>query len=249
MNSSKTIIEKSIGELNIQKISCEKEVISLDSAICTLENFISKYIIVENVKAEIRKPQRKTRRNGYANRGKITEDSVRDAIIELVKNPPAELSGPNKLDKGFFTISQVASVMGCTPQTKIKQYLVSFCVKGMLEKKKFLTGYQYKYIFPEKDYMITGRDIVDGNYSQRIAQSDPIPGTGKNNTVIRNKDVEKMVAQAKSEGFSVERLGSDHLRISKNGTGRIATISATGRDKARYVENVRSDLKRIGVNV
>jgi hypothetical protein len=249
MNSSKVIIEKSISELKTQKISCEKEVISLDSAICTLENLISKNNIVENVKREIEKPRRKTRRNGHANRGKITEDSVRDAIIELVKNPPAELSGPNKLDKGFFTISQVAAVMGCTPQSKIKQYLVSFYTKGMLEKKKFLTGYQYRYITPVESIGKSINFKINPTIEQKIAQSVPIPGTGKNNIVIRNKDVEKMVAQAKAEGFNIERLGSDHLRISKNGIGKMATISATGRDKARYVENVKSDLRRIGVNV
>jgi len=53
MNSSKTIIEKSISELKTQKISLEKEVISLDSAICTLENLISKTNIIENVKHQV----------------------------------------------------------------------------------------------------------------------------------------------------------------------------------------------------
>lgn len=249
MNSSKTIIEKSISELKNQKISCENEVMSLDSAICTLENLISKYIIVENVKAEIRRPQRKTRRNSYANRGKITEDSVRDAIIELIKNPPPILARAHRLESGCVTSSQIAKVLGVSESRKIREILVKFENKGMLESRAYKRGKQYRYVAPVDTI---GKDIYyrpPPEIQQKIAQSVPIPGTGKNNTVIRNKDVEKMVAQAKSEGFSVERLGSDHLRISKNGTGKMATISATGRDKARYVENVRSDLKRIGVNV
>lgn len=253
MSSSKIIIEKSISELRKQKISYEKEVISLDSAICTLENLISKTNIVENVKYQVdeeiknKKLQRKNRGNGYANRGKITEDSVRDAIIKLIKNPLAEFGHHHKLANGFFTSSQIAQMLGVTENRRIRDILKKFYEKGMLETKPYKRGFQYRYIDINHLPSYKIPDPLLGQ--QKIARSVPIPGTGKNNTVIRNKDVEKMVAQAKSEGFSVERLGSDHLRISRNGTGRIATISATGRDKARYVENVRSDLKRIGVNV
>lgn len=241
MNSSKAIIEKSISELKIQKISCEKEVISLDSAICTLENLISKNIIVENVKAEIKKTQRKTRRN----RGKITEDSVRNAIIELIKNPPQTLAGAHRLESGCVTSSQIAKVLGVSENRAIREFLIKLENKGMLESRTYKRGKQYKYVHP---YNILNKDInfLIGPAEQRkIAQSVPISGIGKNNIAIRNKDVEKMVAQAKSEGFNVERVGLDYLRISKNGTGKIATISTTG----RYVENVRSELKRIGVSV
>lgn len=247
--SYNTIIQKSIEELRTQKSSYEKEVFRLDSAICTLEDLISKDNIIESVKKEVRKPQRKTRGNGYANRGKITEDSVRDAIIELIKNPPPTLARAHRLESGCITSSQIAKVLEVSESRKIRDILIKFENKGMLESRAYKRGKQYKYVHP---YNALTKDInflISPVVQREIAQSVPIPGTGKNNAVIRNKDVEKMVAQAKSEGFTVERLGSDHLRISKNGTGKMATISATGRDKARYVENVKSDLRRIGVNI
>lgn len=244
-NSTNTILNKSIVELRKKSASLFKEIEDIGNAIKSIENLLLEEPQAHTIK---NKPSEKKKKSRY--KSKISEISIRDSIIDIYKNPLVE-NRRFPLDVGFFTsttIKENLNVSDGAPVMRIKEVLENFENKGILESKKYKTGKQYRYIPPA----VTGPG-KEFEHSKVVAESDnisavpPVPGTGKNGLTLRNKDIEKLVNKAVSEGFTAERLGSDHLRISKN--GKIATISTTGADKARYVENCRSDLKRIGVQI
>lgn len=246
-NSTNQILNKSIKELRSKKNGLELEILSLNLTISNIEN-----LITEDNRSIVNKKDKKTKKKSKSNRrALITENSVRDGIIEWVKNPiNVNNSGMHGCAPGYFTSSNIANVIGVSKSSgsTISKFLEKFELKGIVESKVYKNGKQYKYISPT----VTGpgKEFEQSKAiapPTNISASAPIPGTGKNGLTLRNKDIEKLVNKAVSEGFTAERLGSDHLRISKS--GKIATISTTGTDKARYVENCRSDLKRIGVQV
>lgn len=244
-NSTNTILNKSLIELRKKSAFLFNEIEEIGITIKSIENLLSVGAQSEATKNRHPKKKRKSRQ-----KSKISETTIRDSIIDIYKNPRVE-DRHFPLNTGFFTTTTIKENLNLSdgaPVVRIKEVLENFENKGILESKKYKTGKQYRYIPPATTG--PGKEFEQSKAitsPTNISMSNPIPGTGKNGLTLRNKDIEKLVNKAVSEGFTAERLGSDHLRISKS--GMIATISTTGTDKARYVENCRSDLKRIGVQV
>lgn len=239
-NSTKTILNKSLSELRKKQTLLSKEIENIAIAISSIENVIVPEQAI-NVKSKV------FTNNLYKRRAPLSENQVRDAVIEIAKNTKAY--GVRSVSQGYFTSGSVMKYLDHSFSGTISKYLNIFESRGMLESKKFRTGKQYKYIPPTvtgpgKEFEQSKAITPPAN----ISASALIPGTGKNGLTLRNKDIEKLVNKAVSEGFTAERLGSDYLRIISK-SGKVATISTTGTDKAMYVENCRSDLKRIGVQV
>lgn len=238
-NSTNQILNKSLSELRKKQASLFKEIENISTAISSIENILTP--------APEKVGSTKTKNIRRHSSPKITEKSVREAILNIVNNPPIGNQRFKPLP-GFFTSKYIYDELGLKSNYEnLQPILDKFVEKKMLESKPYKRGRQYRYIHPTETGPGSQFEKIKNNISKLSSEktSAPIPGTGKNGITLRNKDVEKMVSLAKAQGFAVERLGSDHLRISKN--GKIATISTTGADKARYVENCKADLKRIGV--
>lgn len=249
MNTSATILNKTINDLQARRDLIEQELYNINNTITSIENIVlnedkknsrsSKDIVT--VKPVVKKRRRK--RNS-TNRSIITENSVRDGIIELVKNPPQNFSGAaHKLDSGFFVCSHIANILGVVPNTKINKIVNKFEENGMLESRTYKNGKQYRYIKPESG---TTSLSVPVSYEPNNVSS-PVPGINNNNIHTRDKDVEKLLRRANAQGFDITRLGSDHIRVS-NSKGELITISATG-NKRYELTKISSDLQKIGMRI
>ena len=104
MNTSNEILKKSIKELEAKRESIDFELYNINNTITGIEAILlneNKQDSGPSIKtATTKTPRAKKRRRKRAkqtSRTIITEGLVRDAIIELVKNPPRNFSGaPHK---------------------------------------------------------------------------------------------------------------------------------------------------------
>lgn len=242
MRSYTDITQNYLSELEKRKALCQEELSEIDIAITNCKNLVDGNIITTApvVKTKIRKKPKK-----------ITEKMIRDAIIHISKNP-VDRRNRFPVDEGFFTQSHINDYLEITHHNVVtKRILDKFVDKKILESKSYKRGTQYRYIPHTEisraiDTQISTEPKLAED-SNRYANGEPVPGTGKQSLHARDKDVEKMLRSAESQGYKVERLGSDHLRV-RNGSGKGATISTTA-SSSRLVPNVKADLRRIGVNV
>jgi hypothetical protein len=62
-----------------------------------------------------------------------------------------------------------------------------------------------------------------------------------------NKDLNKILRQLRKWGWTIERVGTGHVRV-MNRDGRIAVLSSSCSD-ARGILNAKSDLRKLGAPV
>lgn len=267
MNNSQEILRNSLNELKSQRDKAQKEVLQYDSAITRLEGVLidigeitPAQILAEKPKVA-KQPKEKTRKQQRYYSSKITENSVRDAIIELTKNPPEPYKGIFKLKEGFFTSVSVADIIGIhkSESSAIKIILEKFVDKGILEYDKYKNGRQYRYIPPAEtgpgDAAIAQSKLnipgISAGFAAdsgiRTSRGNTIPGIGVSKIHTRDKDVQKLIRVAEQQGYLAEVKGSNHILVS-DGNGRSTTISATS-NSSRLLDKVRTDLRNIGVKV
>jgi hypothetical protein len=237
MTNYDQITKNYIKELEARKKQCEEELSKLDVAIISLSN-----IIIKAKSSSVSKKQTKRRSRPK----KITESMVRDAVIYITKNP-VDRKNRFPVDEGFFTQTHIREFLELTRYSQeIKTFLEKMVGNGILESRDYKNGKQYRYIKPENT--VLPGTLLSPSSLKKSTYAEPVPGTGNRYHTIRNIDVKKMVKTAQEQGFIVERNGSDHLVVI-GGDGKRISISTTGADKARYVENTKADLKRIGVQL
>jgi hypothetical protein len=223
-----------LAELEKRKVLCQEEIEELNVAITSARSLLG--VKLAEKPRNVPKESKKTK--------KITERMVRDAVIYISKNP-VDRKNRFPVEEGFFTQSHINEFMGVFRYNpSVKAILDKMVSKGILETRKYKNGLQYRYIKPDAATSVAVKEVKKYKQENR---SQPIPRTGNNYHTIRNKDIEKAIKSAESQGFIISRLGSDHIRVSKE--GKFTTISTTGADKARGVENTRAALKRIGVEL
>ena len=238
-NSSTVILNKTIKELETKRESIEQELYNVNNTIVGIKSILlgSEDNSGPSIKTAPKQSPRKKRRRKYkqTKRVLITENSVRDAIIELVKNPAPNFSGIHKLDTGFFTVSQIAKQIGVTPSTTINRFMNKFEEKSLLESRVYKNGKQYRYIKP----IDSGIDNIQSPAETRAERSisNPIPGTN-NNIHTRDKDIEKLLRAAANQGLVVTRLGTNHIRVSTADLKKSVSVSATEIGRASCRERV-----------
>lgn len=257
-NSSNEILNNSLRELKKKRDECSQELRNYELAITRLEGILIDISEGDNVSISGRIiPEKKQRRIHAKKRvrktpHKITEEQVRDAIIELTKNPPKQFSGGKQHERidGFFTSSHITDIISCSRSNpRINLILKKFVSKGVLESAVYKNGFQYKYIpVSEANIEKLPPKISSGGISGgSIKKSIPIPGTGQSKVRTQDKDVTKLIQQAKAQGYRTEVRGSGHIFVTDD-NGKSTTISATG-NSSHHRDNVARDLINIGVKI
>lgn len=245
-NSSTVILNKTIQELHSKREQIEQELYDVNNTITSIEKLMLNAAEVPLPTIKQVKPKKRRKRSRQTSRAIITENSVRDAIIDLVKNPAPNFSGSaHELHQGYFVCSQIGKRMGVTPNQKINQIVNKFEEKGLLESREYKSGKQYKYIKPVDSGPII-KNYSAGTVPPEI--SNPIPGINNNGITTRDKDIEKLLKTAQNQNFVITRLGSGHIRISTPNLKRSFSVSGTG-NKRYELTKVRADLISLGVKL
>src|ERR1700690_2545744 len=110
-NSTKSILENSLKELNKKKSEAESEIRHYENAIIKLEGMILDLGEDKPIsKPSARIPAENKTKSQFSKHSKITEKSVRDAIIYLSNNPiTKEIHG---LRDNYFAVRHVIEVIG-----------------------------------------------------------------------------------------------------------------------------------------
>lgn len=233
MRSTDVILNNSITELYSKRKSLQREIDRIDAAVLSINSILSHY----NNKIETKTNFKKKSRNSK----KVSEESVRDAIISIIKSPP-EGNKTYKPAPGYFTSSYIIDRLGIKFfPVNLLPILEKFVDKGMLESKPYKRGKQYRYIQPINIPIKQLDNIVS-----KPILSDPVSGTGNNANRFRDKDIEKLVNKAKTQGFIISHTGSGHIRVSTSDLKKFATISKTT-NKPLHVTVIEAELKKIGV--
>lgn len=249
VTNSSQILQNTLNSLFENKVRLQKELDEIDIIIRGIEKVLHPTYIL-SVDAETTYPETDTAEKPKTKNTRIivTEKSVRDAIIDITKNPVIDINKAesiHRLKPGYFTITDVCERIGIkTNNQKVSGILEKFVDKGMLTTLKYKNGKQYKYVPPQSEYSIPAQSSPGENNIQR---SQPIPGTGKNGqTRTRDNDLEKILAKAKGQGFVVSRTGSDHIRVSTSDFKQSFICSGSTNKPFAKTEAER-ELKKMGM--
>jgi hypothetical protein len=241
MKNSKEILTRTLEELGSKLLESQRQSDEYEDAIFKVKTLIGSF---ENDQQSTSPKVKSKRKSARVKR--ITENMVRDAIIELVKNP---YPTPDRSETGFFSRQHIGKILEINPtNATISIILEKFESKGILESKPYKSGKQYRYIPPAQTGPGAASNTTIESSAESTAKRESIPGINNGNIHIRDKDVEKMVREAKRQGFIVEHRGSDHIRVANPKNNKGTTISATS-NRSRHPTRVRASLVDIGVSL
>lgn len=251
LKSRRSECEQDLNDVEAKKLQYEEDLNNFDDAIDGIEGILSNSKSAENHSEEkvVEAPKAKTARRKAI---KITENEVRDAIIEFVKNPPDE-KRYFPTSPGFFTTKTITLMLGLRESRDsqdIKKILEKFEKKEIIESKKYKAGKQYRYIPPDT---LSNENNIKKSYN--VASSAPdaperstVPGVNNTRIHVRDKDIEKMLREARKQGFVISRTGSDHIRVSSPDLKKSCTLTGTG-NKPYQVTMARTEMQKIGVKI
>lgn len=172
----------------------------------------------------------------------VTQEQVRDVAVEFRRTPPPPVHGAAR---GYFTISQVATALGCSATNgKLMSYLAAMHASGQLESRPYKGGRQYRYAKPTGDSPPRPRQPPpEAQFigSAPSGRGGAVAHANKTYPKSSSREVNAILARAWAAGWQIRRDRTGHISC-YNPSGphageRLGVSSSPGPSAIRAIES------------